>query len=96
VAQHSCLQPGKPVAENESSRRHFRLFLDQPAAAVGEDRWAADEACAVLLDVAGGRTPDKNTVLGDVAKDCAVTASGKLAERAQRRESGSRRPKEDG
>jgi hypothetical protein len=79
VAEHSCLQPGKPVAETDSSSRHFRLVLDQPAAAVSEDGRSTGKTCAVLLDGVGRRTSDANTVLGNVAQDCAVAASGKLA-----------------
>ena len=43
--------------------------------------------CAVLLDDACGRAPDESTVLGDVAQNRAVAASGKLADLPQRRES---------
>ena len=39
---------------------------DQPATEVGEDGRAAGEACAVLLDDAGGRTFDAHTVRSDV------------------------------
>jgi hypothetical protein len=38
------------------------------------------KACAVLPADAGGRTPGENTVLGDVAQNRAVAASGKLAD----------------
>jgi len=60
----------------------------------GEDGRATGKACAVLLAAAGGRTPDENYVLSNVAKDCFVAASGKLADRPQRRESELRRAKE--
>ena len=96
MAQHSGLQPGEPVAEAGSSSRHLRLVSDQFAAAVGEDGRTTGKACAVLLADAGGRTPDESTVLGEVAQDRAVAASGKLADPPKRRESESRRAKEDG
>jgi hypothetical protein len=54
------------------------LVSDQFAAAVGEDGRTTGKACAVLLADAGGRTPDESTVLGEVAQDRAVAASGKL------------------
>ena len=72
------------------------LVADQLAAAVGEDGRATGKACAVLLADAGGRTPDKSTVRGDVAEDRAVVSSGKLNGRRQRRQSEARRAKEDG
>ena len=70
--------PGEPVAEAGSSSRHLRLVSDQFAAAVGEDGRTTGKACAVLLADAGGRTPHESTVLGDVAQNRAVAASGKL------------------
>jgi hypothetical protein len=72
------------------------MLTKEVAAAVGEDGRATGEACAVLLDDAGRRTPDESTILGDVAKDCVIAASGKLNGRRQRRQSESRRTKEDG
>jgi hypothetical protein len=51
---------------------------------------------AVLLDDAGRRTPHANPVLSNVAKDRAVAAYGKLNGRRQRRQSESRKAKEDG
>lgn len=63
-----------------SSSRHLRLVSDQLTAAVGEDGRTTGKACAALLADAGGRTPDESTVLGDVAQDRAVAASGKLAD----------------
>jgi hypothetical protein len=86
------------MAEAGSSSQHLiisYLVFDQPAAAVGEDWRAAGKACAVLLADAGGRIPDESTVLGDAAQNCAVADSGKLADRLQRRESESRRARED-
>jgi len=96
MAQHFGLQPGQPVAQTGSSSRHLRLVPDQPAAAFGEDGRTTGKACAVLLDDAGGRTPDANPVLGDAAQHCAFAASGKLIGRRQRRQTESRRAKEDG
>ena len=81
MAQHSGLQPGESVAEAGPSSRHLRLVSDQFAAAVGEDGRATGKACAVLLDDVGGRTPDANQILSNVAKDCAVASSGKLNDR---------------
>ena len=78
MAQHFGLQPGQPVAAAGPASRDRRLVSDQPAAAVGEDGRAAGKACAVLLDDAGGRTFDANTVRGDVTQDRDVAASGKL------------------
>ena len=71
--------------------QHSCLQRGQPVAGL-----QAGQACAVLLADADGRTPDEGTVLGDVAQDCAVAASGKPVDRPQRRESESRREKEDG
>lgn len=96
MAQHSCLQPGEFVTEAGSSSRHLKVVPDQLAAAVGEDGPTTGKACAALLAGAGGKTPDESTVRGDVAQDRVVAASGKLADRPQRRESESRRAKEDG
>jgi O-methyltransferase len=58
--------------------------------------WTTGKACAILLADADGTTPDESTVLGDVAQDRALATSGKLADRPERRESESRRAKEDG
>lgn len=78
MAQHFGLQPGQPVAAADPTSRDRRLVSDQPAAAFGEDGRAAGEACAVLLDDAGGRTFDAHTVCSDVTQDRVVAAAGKL------------------
>ena len=78
MAEHSRLQPGKPLAAAGSAGRDRRLVTDQRAAAAGEDWRAAGQACTVLLADAGGRTPDARAVRSDAAADRYAAASGKL------------------
>jgi len=96
VAQHSGLQPGESVAPVDSADRHRRLVADQFAAAGGEDRRSAGEACAVLLADAGRGTFDENTVLGDVAQNRVVASSCKLNDWLQTRRIEPLRTKEEG
>jgi len=78
VAARDRLQPREPVTAAGASEADRRFFVNLLVAAVGEDGRTTGKACAVLLADAGGRTPDESTVLGDVAQDRAVAASGKL------------------
>jgi hypothetical protein len=52
------------------SEMERQLVADEFAAAVGQDGWAADQACWVLLVATGGRASDTAAVQGDGAKDC--------------------------
>ena len=96
MVERDRIQRGQSVAVVGAAEGNRYVVVDQPTTTVGEDGRATGKACAVLLADAGGRTPDKSTVRGDVAQDRAVVASGKLNGRRQRRQSESRRAKEDG
>ena len=78
MAQHSRLQPGKPVAAAGAAKGNRKVVAYQPSAEAGEDGRAVGEARAVLLADAGGRVPDARAVRSNVATDCDVAPSGKL------------------
>jgi len=42
-------KPGQPVASPRAAEENRRLVADELAAAVGQDRWAAGQACPLLL-----------------------------------------------
>src|ERR1039458_1545825 len=98
----SCLRYVERFAKHFGADRSFSGIqrIDfrgiQPAVQDGEDGRTTGKACAVLLFAAGGRTLDESTVRDDATQDRAVAASGKLNGRRQRRQSESRRAKEDG
>src|SRR5208283_4681505 len=53
LAERARVQPGKPVAAFGTAEEDRELVADQFAAAVGEDRRQAGQACPVLLADAG-------------------------------------------
>jgi len=81
MAQHSGLQLREPLAAAGAAGRDRGLVTDQHAAAAGEDRRAAGQACTVLRADAGGRTPDARAVRSAAAADRDAAASSKLATR---------------
>jgi hypothetical protein len=53
--------------------RGIENWSDQPAATTGEDRRTAGKTCALLLAIAGGRTPEPAAVRGDAGPDRVAT-----------------------
>jgi hypothetical protein len=54
------------------------MVADELAAAVGEDGWAAAEACAVLLAVASRESPDATPVRNDAPADPGAASPNRL------------------
>jgi hypothetical protein len=67
------LQPARAAEENR------RLVADELAAAVGQDWWAAGQACQVLLVVAGRGTSAPAAVWPDAAADLGAAGAIGLA-----------------
>src|ERR1700694_2715861 len=51
------------------------MVADEPAATADEDRRTAGETCALLLAIAGGRTPEPAAIRGDAGSARAVAGS---------------------
>jgi len=77
-AEPAGLQPGEFVVAAGVTPANRELVADQLAAAASEDRRTAGQTCALLLAIAGGRTPDARAVRSDAGSDRAAAASGKL------------------
>ena len=67
---------------NVYSTEHWdELLLPEIAAAVGEDGWAAGEACAVLLAAAGRQPPDATPVRSYAPADLGAARARRLRAR---------------
>ena len=55
------------------------LVADELAATIGEDRWAAGQACPLLLASAGGRTSEPTAVRSDARPNRAATPTDGIA-----------------
>ena len=60
-------------------RRIKNLFVEEPAAAVGEDRRSAGETCALLLAALGRGAPESEAVCKHAEDDRGAAAAGRLA-----------------
>src|ERR1017187_9119582 len=79
-AEPAGLQPGEFVAAAGAAQANRELVADQLAAAAGEDRWTAGEACPLLLAFAGGEPSDETAFWKYGAADRDALASGGIVE----------------
>jgi len=69
LAERHYLQPGESVAATGTAGQDRQLVADESGAAVGENRWQAGEARAVLLAAAGGEPVDAEAFWRHAAQD---------------------------
>ena len=74
-----CIQSGESLETACSATEDRELVLDELAAAVGEDRRTAGEACAILLAFAGRRALEPEAVQQHAANDLGTAAARRLA-----------------
>ena len=82
---------GKSVAPTRVAEENRRLVADELAATAREDRRASGEACAVLLAVAGGESPDPTPVRNDAPADLGTTGPTGLTRGECKRAAGRRK-----
>ena len=92
MVESNRLQSGESVATLGAAEEDRELVPDELAAAVGEDRWASDQARPVLLAAPGREPPDA----GPVWKHGAANRSVAAAERIGRGGQQANRAKEGG
>ena len=77
MVERDRLQPGQPVTAAGVAGADRHLVADQLAAATGENRRAAHQACPVLLVAAGGESSDATAFWQHAEEDRdAAVASG--------------------
>jgi len=73
------LQLGQPVASAGAAEENRRLVADELAAAAREDWRATDQACQVLLAVAGRGTSASAAVWPDASADLCAAGAERVA-----------------
>jgi hypothetical protein len=71
-------QPRQPVAAAGAADADRHVVADQSPAAPRQDRWAAGQARAVLLAVAGGESSDPTPVRGNPSADLGAARADRL------------------
>ena len=62
MAERDCIQPGESLATMGVAEEDQELVADKFKAALGQDRRAAGETCALLLAFAGRRAPKSEAI----------------------------------
>ena len=79
MAERAGIESGKPLAAAGAAQGGLQLVVDQSAAALGQDRWAAGKACAVPLAPAGRESCDPAAICGDTGQDRGAAGTGGVA-----------------
>ncbi len=88
VAERDCLQPGQSVAAAGAPKGNRNVVIDQPAAAVGENRRTVGKACSLLLAAPGGESSDAAPVRKHAAADGGFAAASWIDLAGRRKQSG--------
>ena len=84
VAERDRLQLGQPLAAAGAAEGNRYVVVNQFAAAVGEDGWAADQACSLLLAIVGGEPSDAAPVRKHAVADGGIAAAGRVGAAGRR------------
>ena len=79
ATQRAGLQPGQLVATARTAAQDQELVADELAAAADEDRWAAGQACPLLLAAAGRGASEPAAVWRHATQDLGTAAAERVA-----------------